>query len=221
MIARPPDGGAGRDTAAEELPAPPRPEPASPLSDALRRLGVGGRPRRSTVLAFLAGALLGPLILLLVQALSVRPSTAVGTRGPGEGGNDLVLTLQEPYLSLAAQQRLASIPAPIRLENVRVDVLPGERVVLLGEAPFMGQRFEVSTLMTVGVVGRRVHVDAGDVQLGNLTLPIDVDGLLAQPINQELGRMVDDGQFDVAEVTTGDDRIVVRLTPTMSSAAPR
>ena len=85
----------------------------------------------------------------------------------------------------------------------------------------MGQRFQVSTLMTVGVMARRVRVDARDMQLGNLVLPIDVDGLLAQPINQELGRMIDDGQFDVAEVTTDDDRIVVRLTPTMASAAPR
>ena len=221
MIARPPDRGAGRDTAAEELPAPPRPEPARPLAGALRRLGVGGRPCRATVLAFLAGALLGPLVLLAVQALSARHSTAVGTRGPGGGGNDLVLTIQEPYLSLIAEQRLVSIPAPIRLENVRVDVLPGERLVLLADVPFMGQRFQVSTLMTVGVMARRVRVDARDMQLGNLVLPIDVDGLLAQPINQELGRMVDDGQFDVAEVTTGDDRIVVRLTPTTSSAAPR
>jgi hypothetical protein len=221
MIARPPDGGAGRDAAAEEFPAPPRPEPAGPLAGALRRLGVGGRPRRSTVLAFLAGALLGPLVLLLVQAMSVRPSTTVGTRGPGGSGNDLVLTIQEPYLSLIAEQRLATIPAPIRLENVRVDVLPGERLVLLADVPFMGQRFQVSTLMTVGVMARRVRVDARDMQLGNLVLPIDVDRLLAQPINQELRRMIDDGQFDVAEVTTDDDRIVVRLTPTMSSAAPR
>ena len=221
MIARPPDGGAGRDAAAEEFPAPPRPEPAGPLAGALRRLGVAGRPRRSTVLAFLAGALLGPLVLLLVQAMSVRPSTTVGTRGPGGSGNDLVLTIQEPYLSLIAEQRLATIPAPIRLENVRVDVLPGERLVLLADVPFMGQRFQVSTLMTVGVMARRVRVDARDMQLGNLVLPIDVDRLLAQPINQELRRMIDDGQFDVAEVTTDDDRIVVRLTPTMASAAPR
>jgi len=177
------------------------------------------RPRWATILAFILGAILGPAVLLMVQALSAPRAESIGPRISAASGQDLVLTLQEPYLTSLVQQRLAAIQGPVRLENPRIDVMPGERLVLIAEVPFMGQRFEASALMAVGVVDRLVRLDAREVMLGSLVLPIDIDALLTQPINRELAQMARDGQLDVVAVTTSDDRMTVRLSP-RGSAPP-
>lgn len=199
--------------AAENEPAPATGAPRGRASRFLDRLGRSRRPRGATILAFILGAILGSAALLMAQALSAPRAASIVPRISAASGQDLVLTLQEPYLTSLMQQRLGAIQGPIRLENPRIDVLSGERIVLVAEAPFMGQRFEASALMAIGVVDRQVRLDAREVMLGSLVLPIDLDGLLTQPINRELAQMARDGQFDVVEVTTSDDRVVLRLTP--------
>ena len=214
MIARPPESSdSGAPTGENESAPPPDLSRGGRSTRLLRGVGWARRPRWTTILAFILGAILGPAVLLTVQALSAPRAASIGPRISAAGGQDLVLTLQEPYLSALVQQRLAAVQGPVRLENPRIDVVPGERLVLIAEVPFMGQRFEASALMAVGVVDGLARLDAREVMLGSLVLPIDIDGLLTQPINRELAQMARDGQLDVVEVTTSDDRMMVRLSP--------
>jgi hypothetical protein len=182
-------------------------ETRSPLLNIVR----GCRPRWTTVAALLVGLLLGAAGLATFQASGTVPPPPVGGNLAAETDSDFVLSVREPYLTRMAAQQAAAIQGPVPFENVRVNILPGQQLRLLADIRFMGQRFELSTLMTVGVVNRRIQLQAGEAQLGTLVLPVDLQETLAQPINRELAQLFDSGQFDVLDVATATDRLIVRL----------
>ncbi len=95
----------------------------------------------------------------------------------------------------------------------------GDRLRATGDIPFMGQRFQASAMMSVGVAERKIKLQVQEVMLGTLLLPIDLDAIFAQPINRELAQIIEDGQFDVLHVGTASDRLVLYLA-SRSAAAP-
>ena len=162
--------------------------------------------------ALLVGVLLGAVSLAGFQASGAVPPPPLGGNIALEASSDLVLTIREPYLSRIAAQQVAAAPSLVPFENVRVNVLPGDRLRVLADIPFMGQRFQASALMTVGVADGRIKLSVREALLGTLLLPVDLDAMFAQPINQELAELVEAGQFDVLHVGTAADRLVLHLS---------
>ena len=193
------------------------------LRRAWRRCRSGRLPGWWIGLAFVAGLAIGAAVLATFQASGAIPPPPVNANVLAEASSDIILNVREPYLTKVAQQRAEATQGPVRFENPRVNVLPGDRLRVVGDVPFMGQRFQAAALMTVGVADRRVKLQVRDVQIGNLRLPMDLDAAIAQPINAELARLVEEGQFDVIDVATAEDRLVVRLVaaPTPAARPPR
>ena len=191
----PPDGRAGRE----------------PEALARRRVARILLRQWPLAVALLVGTLLGAAALAGFQAYGAVPPPPFRGDLALEAGSDLVLTIREPYLSRIAAQQVAAAPSLVPFENVRVNVLPGDRLRVLADVPFMGQRFQASALMTVGVAERRIKLQVQEVLLGTLILPLDLDALFAQPINRELAQLVEDGGFEVLHVGTAADRLVLHL----------
>lgn len=170
--------------------------------------------------ALLLGTLVGAAALAGFQAYGAVPPPPLGGNVAVAADSDLVLTIREQYLSRIAAQQVAMVPSLVPFENVRVNVLPGDRLRATGDIPFMGQRFQASAMMSVGVAERKIKLQVQEVMLGTLLLPIDLDAIFAQPINRELAQIIEDGQFDVLHVGTASDRLVLYLA-SRSAAAPR
>ena len=168
-------------------------------------------PRLSTAVALVLGALVGAAALATIQAYGLVSPPPVRGSGGTYADEDVVLTLREAYLGRIAADHVAAVPTLVPVENIRLNVLPGQRLRVFGDVAFFGQRWQLSALMTVGVVDRRVRLQTQEVQVGTLVLPIDVDGIVAEPINRELDALIEENQFDVIEVATTTDRLVVRL----------
>lgn len=183
------------------------PEPTLPM----RLLPRWVRCRRNTALAAVVGAVLGALTLTLFQAVGAVDPPPLGLNQALEAESDLILSVREPYLTSIAARRAAQAEGPVPFENVRVDVQPGERLIVLGDVRFMGQSFRATALMTVGVVNRRVRLRAESFHIGAIQVPIDLEQLVAEPINRELAEMFNTGQFAPIDVATSSDRLVVRL----------
>ena len=161
--------------------------------------------------ALLLGAALGAAALAGFQAYGAVPPPPLRGSVAAEADSDLILTIREPYLSQIAAQQVAATPSLVPFENVRVNVLPGDRLRVLGDIPFMGQRFQASASMTVGVADRQIKLQVREVLLGTLLLPVDLDAIFAQPINRELAELVEAGGFEVLHVATAADRLVLHL----------
>jgi hypothetical protein len=172
------------------------------------------------VVALVLGTLIGAAGLAGFQAYGAVPPPPLGGNLAVAADSDLVLTIREQYLSRIAAQQVASVPSLVPFENVRVNILPGDRLRATGDIPFMGQRFQASAMMSVGVAERKIKLQVQEVMLGTLLLPIDLDAIFAQPINRELAQIIEDGQFDVLHVGTASDRLVLHLA-SRSAAAPR
>ncbi len=172
-------------------------------------------PGWKILLAFVCGLALGAAALATFQASGAIPPPPLEGNILAEANSDIILNIRQPYLTKVAQQRAATTQGPVPFENPRVNVMPGQRLEVVGDVPFMGQRFQAAALMTVGVVDRRVKLQVREVHVGTLRLPIDLDAAIAQPINAELARLVEDGQFDA------EDRLVLRLVSTTPSRPPR
>lgn len=207
MLTRPPDTEAGAAGGEGD----PLPDPAHDPHARRRRFPRWVRRSLAPIVALVVGMMLGAAALATFQASGVVPQPPVGGNLSAEASSDVILNLREGYLTRLAVQRAGLAQGPIPFENVRINVLPGQRLRLLGEIPFMGQRWQASAMMTVGVVQRRIRVDVRDAQVGALLLPIDLEALVAQPLNAELARLFEDGDFDVLDVATTEDRLVVRL----------
>jgi hypothetical protein len=170
------------------------------------------RRRFGTGLTFLIGAAIGAAALATCQASGVVSPPPAGGNVAAEAESDIILTIREPYLSRLAAEQTAGLQLPVPLEDVRVDLLPGRHVRLLGNVRFMGQRVELAAPMTVAVNQRQVRLAASTLELGALAVPIDLDQLVAEPINREAARLVADGRFEVVDVTTTNDQLILRLT---------
>lgn len=209
MVVRPPN--AETDAAAGGVFVPSGPEQRSAGGRVRRGVPKRARPFLWALLGLLVGLMLGTATLATFQASGVIAPPPIGGNLGAEAASDVVLALRQPYLSRLAAERMATVQAPIVLENVRIDVLPNERLRLLGDVPFMGQRWQAFAMMNIGVAERRIRVQVREVQVGTLVLPLDLDAVVAQPINAELARMVDESLFDVIDVATAEDRVIVRL----------
>lgn len=172
------------------------------------------------VVAWSLGVIIGAAGIVGFQASGTLPPPPLAT-GVGETDSDLILTIRESYISRTAAQQVATVPSLVPLENVRVNILPNDRLRVLADVPFMGQRFQASALMSVGVVERRVRVQVQEAQLGTLLLPLDLDALFAQPINRELAALLEASQFEAVRVVTTSDRLVVSLASRSATATPR
>lgn len=234
MVRRPPDaqlmGGA----------ADPAPGPWPPSPDRARP---GTGRRRSWVrwggvllLTLIVGGALGAAVLAGVQAFGTIPPPPIGGNLAAEASSDVILNIRQPYLTRLATQHVALLSssggAPgttIAMENVRVDVLPAQRLRLLGETRIMGLPVQASVLATVRAERGRVQIQVPEqVEVGSFSLPaanvlggMSLDTLLAQPINAELAHLVEGSGFEVLDVATAEDRLVVRLAATPAAAPAR
>jgi hypothetical protein len=200
------DGGSAAPPVAE-----PPGEPEWMSRTPYRLLPRWARCRRSTLLAGLAGTLLGMLTLTLFQGVGAVDPPPIGLNQSLEAESDLILSVRESYLTSIAASEVARLGTPIPLENVRVDVQPGQRIVVIGDGQFMGIRAPAIALMTVGIADSQVRLRAESLHFGALQLPVDLQRMVADPINQQLAQMFNASQFVPIDVATSSDRLVVRL----------
>lgn len=197
-------------------PPPTSPPPPPPR----RRSHFGFLWLRALIL--LLGMLLGAALLATFQATGTLPPPPVGD-GTTELESDVVLSIRESYLNRMIAERGADPATAGPIQNLQVELQPNRRLAFVGDVTVLNQRLRANAGGMVGVVDGRVQVQVDEVRVGTLRLPADLGNLVAQPINAELERLAADDHFQIVDVATATDRIVIRLAaaPSQSGQRPR
>jgi len=184
---------------------PDRPDDTATAPRQRRLRSVGWR-----LLILVTGMLLGAATLATFQASGALPPPPVGDVAV-DADSDVIVSVRQSYLNRVVAERAAESGGAGPLQDMRIDLEPGRRVILGGDVTVLNQRFRATANGTIGVADGRVQVAFDQVRVGTLTLPVGLGEMVAAPINEELNRVSAGDDFRIVDVATTSDRVIVRL----------
>ena len=190
--------------------APPAADPSPPRADAPPRRSRRLRHVASHLVLLLVGLLFGAAILATFQASGALPPPAVGD-AVADADADVIVSVRQTYLNRVVTERAAEAGNAGPLQDMRIDLEPGRRVILGGDVAVLNQTFRATANGTIGVADGRVRVAFDQIRVGTLNLPVGLGEMVAAPINEELERLSAGEDFRIVDVATTSDRVSVRL----------
>ncbi|HEU4785533.1 MAG TPA: hypothetical protein VFS83_19490 [Ktedonobacterales bacterium] len=132
------------------------------------------------------GAAIGALVMLLALiAFAPRPQAA----SPGAGGQNgnLVINMDDTYLTTQVSAAIGQAKLPITLSNIKAEILPGNQVKLSADTDSafpLGAHLEAVAQVRIESGQLAMHLISA--QVGGLPLPAPITSALERPMNERM-----------------------------------
>jgi hypothetical protein len=153
---------------------------ASRLTARLAWWGCGG---------LVVGAVIGALVMLLALiAFAPRPQAA----SPGAGGQNgnLVINMDDTYLTTQVSAAISQAKLPIALSNIKAEILPGNQVKISADTDSafpLGAHLEAVAQVRIESGQLAMHLISA--QIGGLPLPSAIASALERPMNERMQKV--------------------------------
>ena len=141
------------------------------------------------LLILLLCLLCGALALLLVQRSSLEGGLAATTILPARRG-DLRLMISESYLERRMRVSAAQALREYRIQELRVDIQPGNRVVLRGTTDVLGAPVPLTIELRLDEAGGTISAPVQSGRVGPLPLPPAQIAEIQRIVDQTLTEVV-------------------------------
>jgi len=132
------------------------------------------------------GAVIGALVMLLALiAFAPRPQAA----SPGAGGQNgnLVINMDDTYLTTQVSAAISQAKLPIALNNIKAEILPGNQVKISADTNSafpLGAHLEAVAQVRIESGQLAMHLISA--QIGGLPLPAAITSALERPMNERM-----------------------------------
>lgn len=160
------------------------------------------------------GGVIGVLVTLLTLViLAPHPQPAApDTRG---SSGDVGISIDDVYLTQVVADALSGATAPVRMSNVRAEILQNNQVKFSADStspfPANTQFYAIGQLR---VQSGQIVMRFLNAQIGGLPLPVTLMAALERPVNERLAQISADllpPGFAVTSLTTTDHHLLITI----------
>lgn len=162
-----------------------------------------------SLLLFVLGGLCG--VLGTVLFFTVDPSFDSTTDADGAGGGNVTLSLSEEALASLIANELPGLPG--FGDTPQVETTVGANGVIRIDIGVGGLGVGLRSSITVNpnIVDGRLRFDVVESRLGDLAVPEDLAGVMAQPIERRLDSLAGEVQYRVTHIRTTERRLTLEI----------
>ncbi|HKW21428.1 MAG TPA: hypothetical protein VJO13_08645 [Ktedonobacterales bacterium] len=132
------------------------------------------------------GAVIGALLMLLALiAFAPRPQAA----SPGAGGQNgnLVINMDDTYLTTQVSAAVSQANLPIALSNIKAEILPGNQVKISADTDSaFPLDAHLDSVAQVRIESGQLAMHLISAQIGGLPLPAAITSALERPMNERM-----------------------------------